>query len=96
MHLTNNAHRERIVLYETIERMSPVDLTKNTPENIEYMINQIVTKMKMVNIGAVKSDSVDSSMYEELHDIYDLVMRKDTFSPNEMQALVEELGRLRK
>jgi uncharacterized protein YfkK (UPF0435 family) len=35
-------------------------------------------------------------MYEELKDIYDLVMKKPTFSPNEMQAIVEELGSLKK
>nr|WP_249315736.1 DUF1128 domain-containing protein [Bacillus sp. FJAT-49711] len=73
-----------------------VDLSKNTPENIEYMVNEIVTKMKMVNIGAIKSESMDSEMYEELHEIYEMVMKKDNFSPSEMQALAEELGRLRK
>ena len=33
---------------------------------------------------------------KELKEIYELVMKKDNFSPNEMQALVEELGNLRK
>jgi uncharacterized protein YfkK (UPF0435 family) len=35
-------------------------------------------------------------MYEELKEIYEMVLRKNSFSPNEMQALVEELGSLRK
>jgi len=78
------------------ERVNGMDLSKNTPENIEYMVSQIVSKLKMVNIGAVKSESVDEEMYEELHEIYEMVMRKNQFSPNEMQALAEELGRLRK
>ncbi|MCM3111033.1 DUF1128 domain-containing protein [Lederbergia lenta] len=73
-----------------------MDLTKNTPENIEYMVNHIVTKMKMVNIGAVKSDSLDENKYEDLLDIYELVKKKNSFSPSEMQALAEELGQLRK
>ncbi|MGD6887852.1 DUF1128 family protein, partial [Staphylococcus shinii] len=38
----------------------------------------------------------DEEMYEELKDIYELVMRKPSFSPNEMQAIAEELGNLRK
>jgi uncharacterized protein YfkK (UPF0435 family) len=76
--------------------MKLVDLTKNTPENIEYMISQIVTKMKMVNVDAIKSDSVNEEMYEELHELYEMVMRKNSFTPNEMQALAEEIGRLRK
>lgn len=73
-----------------------MDLSKNTPENIKYMLNEIITKMKMVNSGAVTSESVNTELYEDLYDIYELVMKKNSFSPNEMQALVEELGRLRK
>lgn len=76
--------------------MRIVNLTKNTPENIEYLISQIIGKLKMVNTGAMKSDSLNEEMYEELHEIYEMVMKKDSFSPNEMQAIVEELGRLRK
>ncbi|MEK3890306.1 DUF1128 domain-containing protein [Bacillus sp. FSL K6-3431] len=73
-----------------------MDLTTNTLENIEYMVNQIVTKLKMVNIGAIKSDSLNEEKYEELHEIYALVMKKTSFSPSEMQAIAEELGQLRK
>lgn len=73
-----------------------MDLSKNTIENIDYMINQIVTKLKMVNIDAFKSDQVDEEMYEDLFYLYEMVMKKEHFSPSEMQALAEELGRLRK
>lgn len=73
-----------------------MDLSKNTVENIDYMINQIVTKLKMVNIDAFKSDQVDEEMYEDLFYLYEMVMKKEHFSPSEMQALAEELGRLRK
>lgn len=79
-----------------MERMSLVDLTNNTPENIDYMVNQIVGRLKMVNVGAVKIESLNSELYEELVEIYEMVMKKDSFSPNEMQALAEELGRLRR
>jgi uncharacterized protein YfkK (UPF0435 family) len=34
-------------------------------------------------------------MYEELHDIYIMVMKKTNFSVREMEAIAEELGRLR-
>ncbi|PLS14728.1 DUF1128 domain-containing protein [Bacillus sp. M6-12] len=72
-----------------------MDLTKNTPENVEFMVEAIKEKLRMMNIGAIKSSSFNSDMYEELHDIYNMVMRKNNFSPNEMQAIAEELGRLR-
>jgi len=73
-----------------------MDLSKNTPENIEYMIGQITEKLRMVNTGAMRAESIDNEMYDELQEIYDMVMKKERFSPSEMQAIAEEIGRLRK
>ncbi|WP_191559638.1 DUF1128 domain-containing protein [Metabacillus idriensis] len=72
------------------------NLSVKSVENVEYMIEQIKEKLRVINIGAIKPSHFDEEMYEELKDIYDLVMKKSTFSPNEMQAIVEELGNLRK
>jgi uncharacterized protein YfkK (UPF0435 family) len=72
------------------------DLSVKSTENVEFMIEAIKEKLKVLNLGAIKPSHFDEEMYEELKDIYDLVMKKDSFSPNEMQALVEELGNLRK
>jgi uncharacterized protein YfkK (UPF0435 family) len=73
-----------------------VNLTVKSTENVEYMIEEIKNKLKVLNLGAIKPSHFDEEMYEELKEIYDLVMKKNSFSPNEMQALVEELGSLRK
>ncbi|MBA4536744.1 DUF1128 domain-containing protein [Bacillus aquiflavi] len=73
-----------------------MDLTKKTADNIEYMIEKIKNKLKILNLGAVKPSHFDEEMYEELKEIFDLVMKKTSFSPNEMQAIAEELGSLRK
>jgi uncharacterized protein YfkK (UPF0435 family) len=73
-----------------------MNLEKKSVENVEYMIEKVKDKLKVMNFGAIKPSHFDENMYEELKEIYDLVMKKDTFSPNEMQALVEELGSLRK
>lgn len=73
-----------------------MNLTEKSVENVEYMIEQIKEKLKVLNLGAIKPSHFDDEMYEELKEIYDLVMKKPSFSPNEMQALVEELGSLRK
>ncbi|WP_449538852.1 DUF1128 domain-containing protein [Ferdinandcohnia sp. Marseille-Q9671] len=73
-----------------------MDLSHKSVENVEFMIETIKEKLKVLNLGAIKPSHFDEEMYEELKDIYDLVMRKNSFSPNEMQALVEELGNLRK
>lgn len=76
--------------------MDNLDLTKKTADNIEYMIEKIKNKLKILNLGAVKPSHFDEEMYEELKEIFDLVMKKTSFSPNEMQAIAEELGSLRK
>ena len=73
-----------------------MDLTEKTVENVEFMIEKIKEKLKVLNLGAIKPSHFDENMYAELKDIYELVMKKNSFSPNEMQALVEELGNLRK
>lgn len=75
---------------------SQMNLTEQSTENVEYMIEKIKEKLKVLNFGAIKPSHFDEEMYEELKDIYELVMKKNTFSPNEMQALAEELGNLRK
>ncbi|MEH7109588.1 MULTISPECIES: DUF1128 domain-containing protein [Bacillaceae] len=73
-----------------------MDLSQKSVENVEYMIEQIKEKLKVLNLGAIKPSHFDEEMYEELKEIYEMIQRKNSFSPSEMQALVEELGNLRK
>lgn len=73
-----------------------MNLSAASVENVEFMIEKIKDKLKVLNLGAIKPSHFDENMYEELKEIYDLVMKKNSFSPNEMQALAEELGNLRK
>lgn len=73
-----------------------MNLTQNSAENVEFMIEKIKEKLRMMNIGAVKSTHFNSDMYEELHDLYTMVMKKQSFSPSEMEAIAAELGSLKK
>jgi uncharacterized protein YfkK (UPF0435 family) len=73
-----------------------VDLSQKSTENVEYMIEKIKEKLRMLNFGAIKPSHFDEEMYEDLKFLYDMVMKKTSFSPNEMQAIAEELGNLRK
>ena len=72
-----------------------MDLSNPTPENISYMIEQIKEKLRMVNVDAMKAEHFNTSRFEDLHYLYEMVMKRDTFSPNEMQAIAAELGSLR-
>jgi uncharacterized protein YfkK (UPF0435 family) len=73
-----------------------VDLSNKSIENMEYMIEKMKEKLKVLNFDVMKPSHFDEELYEELKDIYEMVMKKSSFSPSEMQAIVEELGNLRK
>ena len=73
-----------------------MDLNTPSIENVIYMIEQIKEKLRMVNVDAMQSDKFDEDKYEDLQYLYDMVMKRDSFSPSEMEAIVAELGTLRK
>ena len=72
------------------------DLSVKSTENIKFMINAIQEKLQMINSAALRADSFPDSSYDDLVEIYEMVMSKNRFSPSEMQAIVEEIGNLRK
>ncbi|MFC6601326.1 DUF1128 domain-containing protein [Ectobacillus funiculus] len=71
-----------------------MDLSVKSQENVEYMVEMIKQKLRMVNVGAMRASSFSEEMYEDLVDIYEHVMKRETFSISEMQAITEELGAL--
>jgi uncharacterized protein YfkK (UPF0435 family) len=73
-----------------------MDLTENSIENADYIIDQIKSKLRMASGAALSAKQIDLELYEDLKDIYDLVKSKPYFSVSEMDAIVLELGRLRK
>lgn len=72
-----------------------MDLSNPTSENVIYMIEKITEKLRMVNSAALKAENFSTSKYEDLHYMYNMVMKRDTITPNEMQAIAAELGTLR-
>ncbi|GFR37912.1 UPF0435 protein [Insulibacter thermoxylanivorax] len=73
-----------------------MDLNQRSLENVQYMIDRMITKLKMATAIGMNAESFDLDRYEDIRDIYELVMSKDHFSINEMEAIVSELGQLRK
>ncbi|MHA6480605.1 DUF1128 domain-containing protein [Paenibacillus sp. strain BS8-2] len=72
------------------------DLQVPTQENLEFMIETIKTKLRMASGAAMQASSFSLDLYEDIKDIYDLIVSKDKFSISEVEALVSELGKLRK
>ncbi len=73
-----------------------MDLSNPSLENITYMIEQIKDKLRMANGDAMQPDVFDENQYEDLQYLYEMVMKRTSFSPSEMNAIVAELGSLRK
>ena len=73
-----------------------MDLSQPTPENVTYMIEKIKEKLRMVNVDAMKAENFSTDQYEDLLYMYEMVMKRDTITPNEMQAIAAELGAMRK
>lgn len=73
-----------------------MDLSKPSPENVNYMIEEIKSKLRMVNVDAMKAEHFNASQYEDLHELYEMVANREKFSTSEMQAIATELGSLRK
>ncbi|WP_332646205.1 DUF1128 domain-containing protein [Lysinibacillus sp. 54212] len=73
-----------------------MNLSVPSQENVIYMIDQMKDKLRMVNVDAMKSENFSDGNYEDLLYLYEMVMKRESFSPSEMQAIVAELGSLRK
>lgn len=64
--------------------------------NKEQMLNEIIQKLKLVNVGVIKPESIDDNKIDELREIHEMITKRDSFSPSEMSALTDALGQLRK
>lgn len=85
-----------MIRHKAQERGIHVDLTKATAENVEYMIEQVKLKLRVASGAAIRADHFDEGRYDELVELYEHVVGKSTFSVSEIDAIVQELGRLRK
>jgi uncharacterized protein YfkK (UPF0435 family) len=72
------------------------DLSQPTPENLATIIEGIKSKLNMANTAVMRPEDFDLVHYEDLLYLYNMVQKKATFSINEMTAIVEELGSMRK
>ncbi|MBC8080026.1 MAG: DUF1128 domain-containing protein [Gorillibacterium sp.] len=73
-----------------------MNLSQPTKENIEFMIEAIKTKLRVASGAAIKPEHFDEEKYEDLLELYEHVNGRSAFSVSEMDAIVQELGRLRK
>ncbi|MGP4080262.1 DUF1128 family protein [Pseudalkalibacillus sp. R45] len=73
-----------------------MNLNNKNEENLSYMIEQMQKQMQVVNTGVMRPEDFDVEQYDELKDLYDYVMKKNHFSVNETEGIIQELSELRK
>lgn len=72
------------------------DLNQPTLENLAIIIEGIKAKLNMANTAVMRPEDFDLEHYEDLLYLYNMVQKKSAFGINEMTAIVEELGQMRK
>ncbi|AQR79114.1 DUF1128 domain-containing protein [Paenibacillus larvae] len=72
-----------------------MDLNQWSEENVQFMFEEIKKKLRMATGGSIKASSISEEQYEDLRDLYDMVMSKPHFSISEIDAITSELGKLR-
>ncbi|MBP1906383.1 uncharacterized protein YfkK (UPF0435 family) [Paenibacillus turicensis] len=72
------------------------DLTQKTTENIEFMIEEIKNKLRMATGAAMTASAFSLDRYDDIVEVYEIVMSKERLSISEVEALAKELGSLRK
>lgn len=73
-----------------------MDLSLHTEENLTYLLEKIGDKLSVANRILLDEKDYDIQYYEDLKFLYDLVMKRDTLSPSEVNAFIDELKAIRK
>ncbi|MDF2681942.1 MAG: hypothetical protein K0R47_3132 [Brevibacillus sp.] len=72
------------------------DLNQPSVENLAVLIEGIKSKLNMANTAVMRPEDFDLAHYEDLLYLHNMVQKKTAFGINEMTAIVEELGAMRK
>jgi uncharacterized protein YfkK (UPF0435 family) len=73
-----------------------MNLENPSRENIVFIVNQLKKKLTMANTSVINPDSFELSVYEDLLYLYNMIIKKERISISEMEAIVSELGTMRK
>jgi uncharacterized protein YfkK (UPF0435 family) len=73
-----------------------IDITIKSDETVQYMLEEIKNRLKMATMAAIKPTHFDASHYEDIRDLYEMIISKSSYSISEMEAIVDELGRMKK
>jgi uncharacterized protein YfkK (UPF0435 family) len=79
-----------------VDKKEPsMDLTTQNHENLSFMIEGLKKKLQLVNSGLIQPEDYELSKYEDIKELYDMVMKMPSFSIRDMEGIVEELASLK-
>jgi uncharacterized protein YfkK (UPF0435 family) len=73
-----------------------VDLETPSKENVAHIVDEIKSRLNLVNEALIDPDDFELEKYDELLDLYRMIRKKGTLTPMEMEGILAELGELRK
>jgi uncharacterized protein YfkK (UPF0435 family) len=73
-----------------------MNLENATQENIEYIVNAMAKQLAVVNASILNPKHYGTESYEDLLDIYYMITKKKKLTLSELDAVLSELGKLRK
>jgi uncharacterized protein YfkK (UPF0435 family) len=68
----------------------------SSKQTIETMMDAISERLQVVNRGLFNAEDFDSNCVDDLQDIHHMIMKKQTFSISERDAILTELSKMRK
>ncbi|MGL4820273.1 MAG: DUF1128 family protein [Bacilli bacterium] len=69
-------------------------MTAYSREDLQKLADEIVEKLRMVNVSVIRIDTLSSAKIESLVELHDFVTSRSTFSIGEMDAIAGELGEI--
>lgn len=73
-----------------------MDLETPSKENVAHIVDEIKSRLNLVNEALIDPDDFELEKYDELLDLYHMIRKKGTLTPMEMEGILAELGELRK
>lgn len=73
-----------------------MNLKEATNENLTYILKEMSEHLRVVNESIMDPEDYNLEKYDELKDLYDLLIQKGHLSVSETQAFIQELSSIRK
>ena len=73
-----------------------MNLETPSKENVAYIVDEIKSRLKLVNTAIIDPEDFELDKYDELLALYRMIQKKGTLTPMELEGILAELGELRK